>query len=54
MLALTLAHIREQGLRVHLLTRRDDLDTPEDYRQLAGIEEGIPHSPAGISIRGNY
>ena len=52
-LALTLAHIHEQGLRVHLLTRRDDLDTPEDYRQLAGSEARIPDSTAGFSIRRN-
>lgn len=52
-LAQTLARIREQRLSSHLITRRDDLDTPQDYRQLAGTTEGIPHSPAGFSIRGN-
>lgn len=52
-LAQTLARIREQGLSSYLLIRRDDLDTPQDYRQLAGLESRIPDSPKGFSIRGN-
>ena len=52
-LAHTHKRIRERGLSVHLLTRRDDLDTAEDYRRLVSLKTGSADGLAGISIKGN-
>ena len=38
-LAQTLARARQQALQVHLLPRRDDLDTPADYSRFLGRDE---------------
>jgi rSAM/selenodomain-associated transferase 1 len=38
-LAQTLARARQQALQVYLLPRRDDLDTPADYRRFLGRDE---------------
>ena len=38
-LAQTLARARQQVLQVYLLPRRDDLDTPADYRRFLGRDE---------------
>jgi rSAM/selenodomain-associated transferase 1 len=44
-LAQTLARARQQALQVHLLPRRDDLDTPADYRRFLGHEMADADSP---------
>jgi rSAM/selenodomain-associated transferase 1 len=45
-LAQTLARARQQALQVHLLPRRDDLDTPADYYRFLG------HNKAGVGNQG--
>jgi rSAM/selenodomain-associated transferase 1 len=44
-LAQTLARAHQQALQVHLLPRRDDLDTPADYRRFLGHEMADADSP---------
>jgi len=52
-LAQTLECLREAGMSVHLLTRRDDLDTAEDYRRHVCRETADMDSLAGFSIKGD-
>lgn len=49
----TLARVQEQGMQAHLLTRRDDIDTPEDYRCLADLDVAIVENSRQATIKGN-
>ncbi len=52
-MAHTLARIRQQGRNVHLLARRDDLDTPEDYMRHVSRQDRGADTCAGFLPKGN-